>query len=385
MNDSAAATARLERLDRYLQQDPYNITLLADAWEIALACGAHERAAAYLDAAERVAPAAPEWTFRRAQLCLVRRELERAAALLQRLIDAGAAQPAVVHDLAYVRFLQQDFAGCRSLLQGALGPCLGDADPSLEAFQVLWLRASHRLQALEEAWTWARQRAGGGGLAPAAKGVASLLAVDLGDFDGAREFADAALAADPLQLEALVARGCVALAAGELEAARQLLQRALQLQPEDGRIWSALGYASLHAGELALAQSQLERAVGFMDEHIGTWHALGWARLLQGDRAGARAAFEHALALDRNFAESHAALGLVLALAGEGDPARRHLELADRLDARNVTGGYARALLAGDAGDAHRLQALARRLLDRPGLFGRKLSDAVISRTPQMH
>jgi Flp pilus assembly protein TadD len=162
-----------------------------------------------------------------------------------------------------------------------------------------------------------------------------------------------------------------------------LLRRALQCNPEDGRTWSALGFASLRDGRFAAAQEELARAVRTMPDHVGTWHALGWARLLQGDAAGARSAFEQALALDRNFAETHGALGLVLAASGARQQALHHLDLADRLDRANVTGRYARAVLAGEAGNPAALRELARRLLDREGLFGGKLADAVKGRSGQ--
>jgi hypothetical protein len=47
----------------------------------------------------------------------------------------------------------------------------------------------------------------------------------------------------------------------------------------------------------------------------------------------------------------------------------------------HVTARYVRALLAGEAGDLAQVQALARKLLDRPGFFGRKLGEAVVART----
>jgi hypothetical protein len=63
-------------------------------------------------------------------------------------------------------------------------------------------------------------------------------------------------------------------------------------------------------------------------------------------------------------------------LGGNPDRAQHHLAVALRLDPRNVTGRYAQALLQGEAG-RDRLQALAAHLLDRPGLFGGTLADAV--------
>lgn len=381
--EPSPAARRLERLSDYLEQDPGNEALLADTCDAALACGQLERAQACADAAQRLAPDAAQWLFRRARIALARRDLPRAADLLQRLRADMGNHPVLAHDLAYVHLLQGAFESCRETIEPWL-----DADQASElppeqsqALQLLWLRAMHRLQHLEEAMNWARRQMTAGTLQPAGCGAASLIALDLEDFTTARELSDAALAADPRQVEALVARGSVALATGETAQAQRLLQQALECNPEDGRTWSALGIASLQAQDFAGAEAQLQRAVEGLPGHIGSWHALGWARLLQGDRAGALAAFRAALDIDRNFAESHGAVGLLLALAGDPAASRHHLELADRLDPANMTGRYARALLAGEAGDRAALEKLVRRLLDRRGIFGGVLSDTVLRHT----
>jgi Tfp pilus assembly protein PilF len=377
----SAGAARLQRFVAYLQEDPGNAALLADACDEAIACGAFEQAQAWLQQAASLQLDGSEWTFRQARLCIARRDLAQAATLLEHLRATAGDHPALVHDLAHVRLLQGHFEQARELLQ----PWLATADPGaaalppdmVEALQLLWLRATHRLQLLDEAWAWACTQQGQGALQPAACGAASLIAIDLADFPAALRLSDAALARHPAQPEALVARASVALAQGDPVRATTLLERALQANPEDGRTWSTLGFASLRAGEPARAAVQLERAIATVGGHIGTWHALGWARLLQGDRAGALAAFTRALDLDRNFAESHGAVGLVLALQGQAVAAQRHLAFADKLDPDNITGRYARAVLAGDAADLERLRALAARLLDRPGFFGGKLGDLV--------
>lgn len=378
---TADATARLERLQRYLLEDPANPALLADAFETALSCGAHGQAEEWLEAAEALGGDRTQWTFRRARLAIARRDLAGAAALLEGLQRELGEHPAIVHDLAYVRMLQGDLAACRSLLQPWMEcrktDVQGPAEAAVQtALQVLWLRALHRLQLLQEAVDWAREQAESGGLHAPAKGVASLIALDLGDFAAALDWSDAALEADPRQMEALVARACVALAEGQAGDATLFLRRALEINPVDGRAWSTLGLATLQERNLPLAQSQLETAVRHLPGHVGTWHALGWTLLLQGARADALEAFDRALALDRNFAESHGAVGLLLALEGRTADAQHHLDVADRLDARNLTARYARAWLAGDARDRDSLNRLALRLLDRPGFLGGKLSDS---------
>lgn len=247
----------------------------------------------------------------------------------------------------------------------------------LAGVQVLWLRALHHESRLQEAWDWIAAAERSGTLQPAARGVAALIAVDRGDFIAARRLSAGALQDEAATMEALVAEATVALAAQDGRRAVEGFERALRINAQDGRAHGGLGLAWLHSGDFTRARQHLEQAVLRVPAHVGTWHALGWTRLLQGERAGALEAFRRALQQDRNFAESHGAVGLVLALQGERDAARHHLDLADRLDASNVTARYARALLAGEAGDAVRLAALARRLLDRPGFFGGRLRDSL--------
>ncbi|TFY97072.1 tetratricopeptide repeat protein [Ramlibacter humi] len=357
-NPSSAAATRLQRLAAYLKEDPANPALLADACEAAIACGEHQRAREYIQSAERLSLDPAEWTFRRARLAIAQRELPEAARLLEQLATESGPHPVLAHDLAYVRFLQGDAEACHAVLQPWLEQAAKLPDPQRRALQVLWLRAEHRLQHLEEALEWARRQDGAGTLDPVARGVASLIALDENELDLARRWAEAALLADPTQHETLVARGSVALADGDLPGAARWLQQALQGHPDDGRTWSALGFASLQAMKLPDAQAQLERAVTAMPEHIDSWHALAWARLLQGDRGAALAALREALKLDASHAGTHAALALVLALGGEREEAERHLSEAERLDPGHATSAYARAVLSGQAGDARSLQQL---------------------------
>ena len=129
--------------------------------------------------------------------------------------------------------------------------------------------------------------------------------------------------------------------------------------------------------DLTTASLQFKRALAAMPEHIGTWHGLGWCCLQQGDGEAAIKAFRHALTLDHNFAESHGALGVALVRGGHIHEADIALRRAQKLDASSIAWQYGRAVLAGDAADPRQLNALAFRLLDRPGPFGDPLNEWV--------
>jgi Flp pilus assembly protein TadD len=361
---AASAATRLRHLCVYLEQDPANTTLLGEACDAALACGQHEQAEAFIGNADRLAPGAPEWQLRRAQLCIARGDLAQARTLLEELRRSTGEHPAVVHDLAYVHLLSGDPAAARALLQPWIEQRMPHAGIPQELLQALWLRACHHLGLMQEAWEWTQRAQAARALQPAAAGVASLIALDLDQLDLARTLADAALAADAGQAEALVTRASLTLAAGNPGEAALLFERAQQRLPQDGRVWSGLGFAHLLAGDAAAAAEALERALQLMPEHIDTWHALGWARMLRKDNAAALLAFQAALEQDDTAAEAHASLALALALTGDKAAALSHLARAEQLDPQDAVARVVRAVLAGKAGQSE-LAALLRRLLDQ--------------------
>ena len=377
MDPNAASRAnRLRQLQGYLAQDPANVHLLAEVCDAALAAGEHDVALRTIEAAEANASEPAGWLHRRAHVAMAKREWGEALALLALLRQQSGDHPALLHDMALVHLRAGDYRACREVVEPALGDPAVDSE-MLGRLQALWLRAMHHLALLREAWPWIERQRAAGSLQRHAMGVASLIAIDLDRFPDADALADEALRDAQPSTEALVAGAYVAIARRQAERAAGLLQRALAANPRDGRTWSTLGLASLQVGDLAGARRNFEQAVQTLSRHIGTWHALGWACLLLQDLRAARAAFTQALALDRNFGESHAALALVLLLEGSDAESAHFLRVAERLDSRSVTAGYVRALASGEVGDAASIQALARRLLDRPGFFGGRLSDSL--------
>ncbi|HEY8360375.1 MAG TPA: hypothetical protein VIL30_23205, partial [Ramlibacter sp.] len=168
------AVARAERLAAYVREDPDNAALLADACDAAMAAGLHALASQQMDAADALGLDRVGWTWRRARQCIAQRRLEEAASLLQQLRATQGEDPGIVHDLAYVRLLQGSPDAVRDLLAPWLAAASAppmDAD-TREALQLLWLRATHRLLLLDEAWQWTQERLVDARLEPAACGAA---------------------------------------------------------------------------------------------------------------------------------------------------------------------------------------------------------------------
>lgn len=370
------ARQRLQVLQRFLAQDPGNQGLLTDAFDMALAAGAWEDAAALIEQGMQDAASLPAWHFRRATLLIARQAYADARAVLETLAASEGMHAGIVHNLAWIAFREKDYAACCAQLHPFIEQEYSQtgAPPEMASLQCLWLRGMHRAGAFDDALDWAHRHARQ--LTPAAAGVASLIAVDAAQFEQAQRWADHALTQPDAPQEALVARASVALWQQDARTAEYLLNAAIHNAPEDGRTLSTTAFLALQKLDLATARQRFEYAVQRLSEHIGTWHGLGWTCLLQHDLVRARVAFEAALVLDRNFAESHGALAVLLALGGQSDgqsagqsaataraEAEAFIERALRLDRACLSARYAQAVLNGEAQDADAIRKLAERLL----------------------
>lgn len=365
------STDRLDRFDGYLRQDPENTTLAVEAFELALSLGLHERAGAYLDVAQASAGDDSYLTYRRGAWLAAQGRWDEALALQQDLCrrhpedaDLAVAQASLLH-----------YAGRHDEAE-ALWSALQAAGRLPDHAWANRLRTLHFLGRLNEGLALAGMAVDLLRKQPEAAGVLSLMAVDAGDFVVARQWSELALAVESPSLEALTARGALALAAKDAAGALAALGPVVQGRPNEGRAWSSMGIAHLLLQDANAAQAAFLRATDLMPGHIGSWHGLGWARLLGRDQTGAATAFQRALELDRNFGESHGAVAIGHALAGQRDLAEHHIELALRLDPASLSARFAQAALSGALQDPDEFQALATRALrgvDAPD--GRSLAD----------
>lgn len=361
------STARLERLEAYLREDPSNPGLLTEAFGAALQCAQWERAAFHLRHAQALQPGNLAWSLREGDLLLAQGQYQLATELLDALLSLDGTPreftDAVLHNLAWIAFQDGRYQDCADRLT----PRLQDLDhPASAALASLWLRALHHAGQLDQAVTWAAAADARQQLPAAAAGVASLAALDADQLERAGQWAARALeqaTPDDRPIEALVTQSSLALARQDAAQARTQARAALQISPRDGRAWSAHAMADLLAGDLPTAVAHFDNALVTMPGHIGTWHGKAWAQLLSSDLQGAQRSFTSALDLDRNFAESHGGLAVALALQGRTEEAQQHIERALRLDAFNLSGRYAQAILGGEIRDLESFQALAKRLL----------------------
>lgn len=339
--DNSADTLRnrLDRLLSFIEADPDNLNLLADAADVALACGDLEAARSSVVRGLELQPGDPFFSLRLSSVALAEGNFDEALALTGQLIAAGYEEAPVRYNHAYALVCLRRFAEARPFLLA-----LQSEQALLALVGRLLVRTHHYLGEVEEAIAVAvsclQAEPQNGEMA----GMLSLLYVDADEMEQARVWAERALALAPESIDALLAASTVTLAGEDTDAARSFAHRALAVQPRNGRVWSNLGLADMLDFDFAAARENLTQAVHYMPEHIGTWHLLGWVQMLQKDLDGAEASFNQALAIDDNFGETHGALAAVAAMRGDWERSEALAKTARRLDPDSMNTQYAQVL-----------------------------------------
>lgn len=384
-SEQARATERLDSLEGFLKTDAVNLLLRRDAFETALRAGQWKRAAHHLQIGQQQSASSDDsntalsWDLREGDFWLAQKQWASAREVMQRLMQHACApeafRDAVLHNLAYIDFCENQFLACIEKLIPRMQP--SDAPPPVagSALQQLWLRALHHLGRTAQACQWALAAERAQQLDPRAAGVASTIALDEGDLGSAQRWSAAALAASQARdqappIEALVTQAGLALARQDVVAADQLAEVALQSNPGEARAWSVRGYAGLLQGQRGSASASFFREASKLQPlDVGHWQGLAWAQLGQGDLASAMQTLEHALTLDAQDAETHGALAMGYVFQGQHDAARRHLSTALQLEPDSITAAYAQHLLETPLGPppdaAAALQQLAQRLFSK--------------------
>lgn len=368
-------TDKLQRMEGYLAVDPRNRDLLAGVIDLNLQVGQADRAGIHVNQALTFYPDDPFFRHRQATVLIAQNVFDAAETVLSALLQE-VSNPHILYNLAYVHFRQQRFQQARDDLA-----TLMDATDVTGLVVTLYLRTLHHLKDVKHALEVVASHRDRLTADVEFLAVASLLYLDDGQIDMARQFSIAAQAGGAHPLEALVVSGNVALAEGDANAARDQFNLAISINPTDGRSWSGLGLSSLLKHDLENATKELERAVAYMPTHIGTLHVLGWCRILAHDLSMAAAIFDTALALDRNFGETHGGMAVIAALQGNRPLAEERIKRALGLDHHSMSARYAQMVLSGEASDPVKFRAAALKILStRDGPLGGTLAAVLAGR-----
>ena len=337
----SASTHKFESLRRFFEADPDNARLRRDCVDAAVAAGEFGFVRELADKRLASVPADPEAQFDRATALI---GLKDFAGALEALRPLDATIPGVRFNTGLCFYMLGQYAEARPYFQAGY-----DAGERSAGGTCCYVRTLHYLGEIETGYAIVKANQPLVLSDPAFSGAAALLAVDSGDAPAAMRYAQASLAANPDQPDALVTAGMLHSLELDTHQARCAFQRVVDLNPMNGRAWVGLGTLSMASRDFPSAVRELERGLETMSTHIGSWHVLGWAHLFGGDLDRAEAVFARALEMNRNFAESHGSLAVVAAMRGDRERAQRLIEIAERLDRNGMAAKYAETLLAAPA------------------------------------
>lgn len=365
---SAANASRLSRLLEFLESDPENLNLLADAANAALDESALDNVGELITRYRALADVPPPLLNVEGIAALRQGRLDEAITAFSALRHSGHDDSSIRFNLAWAGALQQRHEDVLELLDEEVVTTV----PRAAALKVQTL---HHLGRIEDAIS------AGQGMAEIYPkdnyllGALSVAAMDADDFELARHYATRADGGS----DALTTQGLISLQDDAPEAALALFGRALAEHPDAPRAWLGRGLSLLSQGHVDAAAPCLDKGAEIFGDHLGSWIASGWTHFIRKDLVAARRSFETALAHDDNFAETHGALAVLDIAEGNIDSARRRTDIALRLDKECFGGILARTLLLEMDGKPELAAKIRERAMNMPmGLDGKTLAQAMI-------
>jgi len=349
-------SSQLQRLLGFLERDPTNLPLLAEAAGVALDEGDTGRAADLIDRYAALADLPPPMRNLRALVAMAEGRHADAAETFASLLEIESDDPALRFNLAWCRAMSEDFEAATQLIDETVAAAVPGA-------AALHVESLHHLGRLEEAL------ARGMGYAErlpddrALMGSLALVAFDADEADLARGYADQA---GPANADARAVVGMLLLGEQHTAEALAAFDEALAIDPDHGRGLLGRGLALMAAGQGGEAAADLARSAERFEDHQGSWMAAGWAELARGDQAKAREYFERAVSIAEPLADGHASLAILDLVEGARDRARERIEEALRLDPNSVSAALARSMLLAADGDPEAAERVRQTALDTP-------------------
>ena len=162
---------------------------------------------------------------------------------------------------------------------------------------------------------------------------------------GAIARAEAALAADPTNVDLFIRLGVAQSGARQFREAIETFTRGLAIAPENAMLYRWRGHRYLSVRELDRAQADFSRGLALDSTNYGIWYHLGVVRFVRGDFAGAATAFARAQPRAPDAGELAGATDwLWMSLARAGRQAEGDAMLRTRPDSLPTTNAYRQRL-----------------------------------------
>jgi predicted O-linked N-acetylglucosamine transferase (SPINDLY family) len=200
-----------------------------------------------------------------------------------------------------------------------------------------------------------------------------------GDFDHAETLYRQAVAADPLNAQALNQLGSLLFQRGRLADGERLLRAAIDANPGLASAYSNLGAVLKSAGRLEEAAEVLGKAVAMRPGFAAALANLGGVFTDLGRLDEGEATLRRALAVEPRLVDAHINLGVVLRRRGRADAAVAALDAALAINPRSAEAHYNRAMVLRALGLVTESVAAWRQVLALPGAMPEAHSNLLLT------
>jgi Tfp pilus assembly protein PilF len=372
MSAPSNETSLFRRLMGYLEHDPGNLALIADAATAAADEGETQAASALIARYAALEPLPPSLLNLGGVVAMQEKRYGDAASSFAALREAGEDAPAIRFNLAWALAMAEDHEAALALLDDEVVA----AGPRAAALKVQLL---HQFERLDEALECGQALAA---LYPddqSLMGALASAALDAERVDLARLYAGRA----GTNHDGLATLGLLLLDENRVDESAALFERVLAADATNPRALLGAGLGRLAGGDAGAAAGRLDAAAASFGDHLGSWIAAGWAHYVKGDLAASRARFETALALDDTFAETHGALAVLDLVEGRSESARRRADVALRLDRNCFAAALARSMILESEGNSKAAGKVRDAALNFPiGPSGRTIARSLAALAP---
>ncbi|WP_144394459.1 tetratricopeptide repeat protein [Pleionea sediminis] len=353
-----SSVEQVNRLEKFAQSDPDNISLANDLLNACIAAGELDKGIELASNMPTSVRQDPKVAFAVGMLSMAKGNYEQAVSSFQITYNSHPENVAVSYNYAYALFASHEFEKASKTLL-----LVENQWRVLPTLKLLLARCLHYLGELKTAIQHIEALVQVEPTNWEAKGLLSLLLLDDGQYEAADQVANEVLGNDDKQLDASIARSSALISMKDIASANDAVTKALEAHPTVGRLWSSKGQLDMLSLDFQKAISSLHQATKHMPDHIGTWHLLGWTQMMTDDLKSARGSFDKALQLNRNFGDTHGGLAVLSVFEGNLDSAKESMRRALGLDSESMAGLYAKALILEKEGNVEESKVIMEKIM----------------------
>lgn len=349
-----AKEEEIRRFESYIKADPENELIWINLGDLYHETGRFDEAVACFEKCLSFDQGNMIARGRLANVLISQHRFDQAEEIIRGIIQKTGEDDALLHNLGLTLFYQRRFEDAWKQFRRARE--MGLQAPSNLAYMVYSLHMRNQTaEALDLAATWQQESPG-----PETEGYISLVELDHGDMEAARQRARRVLQEQAANPDANTVMGTWHMEQQEVDRAVAHFEQVVRSEPNNPRGWQGLGLAYMHRRDFARAIEVLEKAQTLMPDNATNHLIIGWARLAEKDAPAAEKAFRDAINADRNFGEAHGGLATALVFQNRLEEADTEIKRAMGLDSKGFGAAFARSVamqLKGKGNQATRLLA----------------------------